>query len=49
MMYHSVQYMRYKSQATAMGHGLDGQHIVGHEGIFAFTQWPFRCCQSPQI
>jgi hypothetical protein len=19
------------------------------EGIFAFTQWPFRCCQSPQI
>jgi hypothetical protein len=20
-----------------------------HEGIFAFTQWPFRCCQPPQI
>jgi hypothetical protein len=20
-----------------------------HEGIFAFTQWSFRCCQSPQI
>jgi hypothetical protein len=20
-----------------------------HEGILAFTQWPFRCCQSPQI
>jgi hypothetical protein len=20
-----------------------------HEGIFAFTQWPFRCCQSSQI
>jgi hypothetical protein len=31
----------------AQGMTFHGIHI--HEGIFAFTQWPFRSCQSPQI